>query len=187
MEPKTYIILIMFLILIIIAYNANIFSHKNEIFDAHNKIIKPDNTNIDNLDVKQLKKLVNEQNLLINKHTELINNYVDKIEKKRIKYTQNIIKPDDDIENYFNKVRELNDEVIRSNQTDIDIDNDNILDRYKNNIKIIKTYLEDPIMRGANIYESEQYSKLLQIGSIVIDEPNTPPHPMKWSININKQ
>jgi len=185
MEPKTYIILLMFIILIIIAYNANIFGQKKEIFDAHNKIIKPDNTNIDNLDVKQLKKLVSEQNMLINKQTELINNYVDKIEKNRTKYIQNIIKPQEDIENYFNKVRELNDEVIRNNQTDIE--NDNILDRYKNNIKIIKTYLEDPIMRGANIYESEQYSKLLQIGNIVIDEPNTPPHPMKWSININKQ
>jgi hypothetical protein len=185
MEPKTYIILLMFIILIIIAYNANIFGQKKEIFDAHNKIIKPDNTNIDNLDVKQLKKLVSEQNMLINKQTELINNYVDKIEKNRTKYIQNIIKPQEDIENYFNKVRELNDEVIRNNQTEID--DDNILDRYKNNINIIKTYLEDPIMRGANIYESEQYSKLLQIGNIVIDEPNTPPHPMKWSININKQ
>lgn len=185
MEPKTYIILLMFLILIIMIYNANIFGKKKEIFDSHNKIIKPDNANIDNLDVKQLKKLVSEQNLLISKQTELINNYVDNIEKNRNKYTQNIIKPTEDIENYFNKVRELNDEIIRSNQTDID--DDNILDKYKNNIKIIKTYLEDPVMRGSNIYESEQYSKLLQIGNIVIDEPNTPPHPMKWSININKQ
>jgi len=43
-------------------------------------------------------------------------------------------------------------------------------DYYKLKINIVKTYLEDPITRGANIYTSEQYAKLDDIGEIKLDD-----------------
>ena len=43
-------------------------------------------------------------------------------------------------------------------------------DFYKFKINIVKTYLEDPITRGANIYGSEQYAKLDDIGQINLDD-----------------
>ena len=36
-------------------------------------------------------------------------------------------------------------------------------------------------MRGSNIYESEQYSKLLEIGNIKIDDSTKLPNPMYYS------
>ena len=43
-------------------------------------------------------------------------------------------------------------------------------DYYKLKINIVKTYLEDPLTRGANIYSSEQYAKLDDIGEIKLDD-----------------
>jgi hypothetical protein len=43
-------------------------------------------------------------------------------------------------------------------------------DFYKLKINIVKTYLEDPITRGANIYASEQYAKIDDIGQINLDD-----------------
>jgi hypothetical protein len=137
---------------------------------------------IDNLDIKQLKNVINEQNKLIEKQSEVIGTYVTKIENNNNRFCQNVIKPSDDIEKYFNNVREENDKIIKNNQL-IQEESD-ISEKYK--INIIKRYLEDPVMRGSNIYESEQYSKLMEIGNINIDEPQNPPNPKGWSININK-
>jgi len=183
MQIKTYIIITMFLIVFIITYHANIFGKHKEFFDAKTGIIKPNNANIDNLDVKQLKTLVTEQNNIINKQTEVINKYIEKTEKNNNKFIENIIKPNEDIDNYFKNIREDNDKIIKNNQRhDESVD---ISEQYKNKIKIVKTYLEDPIMRGSNIYESEQYSKLLEIGNIIIDDKVNPPHASHWSKNIN--
>lgn len=182
MQTKTYIIIVMIIVLFILTYQSNIFNKQKEQLDATNNIIKPDNTNIDNLDIKQLKNVINEQNKLIDKQSEVINNYVTKIEKNNNRFSQNVIKPSEDIEKYFNDAREENDKIIKNNQHNEE--ESDITQKYK--INIVKRYLEDPIMRGSNIYESEQYSKLLEIGNIKIDNKINPPNPKGWSININK-
>jgi hypothetical protein len=181
MHTKTYIVILILLVVFIITYYANYFKEKKEFLDAQVNIIKPNNTNIDNLDVKQLKNLVNEQNNIINKQTEVINKYIEKNENNDKKFNQNVIKPNEDIETYFKSVREENDKIIKkSQQTDKVGD---IFDQYKNKINVVKRYLEDPIMRGSNIYESEQYSKLFDIGNIKIDNPQKI-EPMYWSKNF---
>ena len=182
MHPKTYIILIMIIIVIILTYHANIFKNTKEFLTAQDTIIKPNNTDIDSLDVKQLKTIVSQQNEIINKQTEAINKYVENTENSKKRFNTNVVKPAEDVNNYFNKIRDETDKVIKKNQTSED--NIDISEHYKNKIKIVKSYLEDPIMRGSNIYESEQYSKLLEIGNIKIDEKITPPNPMYYSKNF---
>ena len=76
----------------------------------------------------------------------------------------------EDIEKYFKEMQENYDKIIRNNQH-IEEESD-ITEKYK--INIVKRYLEDPIMRGSNIYDSEQYSRLLDIGNIKIDEKVNP-------------
>ena len=51
--------------------------------------------------------------------------------------------------------------IIIDNEQNIDLN-----DYYKNNISLIKSYLEDPKMRGYNIFASENYSNLNNIGRI---------------------
>ena len=179
MQPKTYIIIIMICIVIILTYHANIFKSTKEFLTAQNTIVKPDNVNIDNLDVKQLKNIVSQQNEIINKQSEVINKYVETTENNKKRFNTNIVKPNEDIDKYFQKIRTDTDSVIKKNQTEED--NIDIAQHYKSKIQIVKSYLEDPIMRGSNIYESEQYSKLLEIGNIKIDEKITPPNPMHYS------
>lgn len=180
MIPKIYIIIAMILILLILIYHANIFGKKKELFDSKKNIITPSYKNIDNLDIKQLKNIVNEQNELINKQREVISEYVDKIESNKKKYNINVIKPTDDIENYFKELRDINDSSIKINESD-----ENMLEKNQKLIKVVKRYLEDPLMRGYNIYESEQYSKLLEIGNIQINNKEKLPKPSYWSKNIN--
>lgn len=186
MEPKTYIIILMVIIAIILTFQANIFGQNKEFFDAKINIIKPDNVNIDDLDVKQLKNIVSKQTELIDKQSKVINNFIEKTDninkKNEQRFNQNVIKPDENIDKYFESIRNTNDTIIKNNQENDD--NLNIGDRYK--ITMVKTYLEDPIMRGSNIYESEQYSKLLEIGNIQIDNKNTPPNPMHFSRSFQK-
>jgi predicted PurR-regulated permease PerM len=181
MLQKTYIIIVMILILIILTYHANVFGKKKELIDSSNDIIKPKYDNIDNLDIKQLKNIVNEQNELISKQKEIIENHIEKINKNNKKYTENIIKPNENIDDYFKKLREITDNNIKNN-----ISEEDMIEKNQKLLKVVKRYLEDPLMRGYNIYESEQYSKLLEIGNIQIRDKVTPPHPQKWSININK-
>jgi hypothetical protein len=182
MHPKTYIIIIMIIVVLILTYHANIFKSTKEFLTAQNTIIKPDNTNIDNLDVKQLKTIVSQQNEIINKQSEVINKYVENTENSKKRFNKNIIKPDENIDKYFDKIRDETDEVIKKNQTEED--NIDLAEHYKSKIQIVKSYLEDPIMRGANIYESEQYSKLLEIGNIKIDDSTKLPNPMYYSKNF---
>ena len=181
MIPKTYIIIAMILILLILIYHANIFGKQKELFESKKNILQSEYYNVDNLDIKQLKNIVNEQNQLITKQKELIEEYVEKIEKNKRKYNQNIVKPTEDVEKYFEELRKLNDKDIKINESEEDM-----IEKNQKLIKVVKRYLEDPVMRGYNIYESEQYSKLLEIGNIKIDDKITPPHPSQWSININK-
>ena len=179
MHPKTYIIIIMLIVVLILTYHANIFKSTKEFLTAQNTIVKPDNTNIDSLDVKQLKSLITQQNEIINKQSEVINKYVETTENNKKRFNTNVVKPDENIDKYFDKIRNETDEVIKKNQTEED--NIDLAEHYKNKIQIVKSYLEDPIMRGSNIYESEQYSKLLEIGNIKIDEAEKPPKPMHYS------
>jgi hypothetical protein len=179
MHPKTYIIIIMLIVVLILTYHANIFKSTKEFLTAQNTIIKPDNTNVDNLDVKQLKTIVSQQNDIINKQNEVINKYVETTENNKKRFNTNVVKPNEDIDKYFDKIRTDNDKIIKQNQAEED--NIDIAEHYKSKITVVKSYLEDPIMRGSNIYESEQYSKLLEIGNIKIDEKITPPNPMHYS------
>ncbi len=173
----------MIFIVIILTYHANVFKSTKEFLTAQDTIIKPDNQNIDNLDVKQLKNIVSQQNEIINKQTEVINKYVETAENNKKRFNTNVVKPDEDIDKYFEKIRTDTDGIIKKNQTEED--NIDIAKHYKSKIQIVKSYLEDPIMRGSNIYESEQYSKLLEIGNIQIDNKQDKPNPMYWSKNIN--
>jgi len=182
MHPKTYIILIMIIIVMILTYHANIFKLNKELLTAQNTIPKPNDKNIDNLDVKQLKSIVSQQNDIINKQSEVINKYVENTENNKKRFNTNVVKPDENIDKYFDKIRNETDEVIKKNQTQED--NIDVAEHYKSKIEIVKSYLEDPIMRGSNIYESEQYSKLLEIGNIKIDEAINPPNPMNYSKNF---
>ena len=192
MLPKTYIIILMVIIALILTFHANIFGKNKEFLDAKTNIIKPDNVNIENLDIKQLKNIFSKQTELINKQSTVINNFIEKTDKSNDennkKFNKNIIKPDENIEKYFENIRQINDTIIKKNQENDENndnnDNLNIGDRYK--ITMVKTYLEDPIMRGGNIFESEQYSKLLEIGNIQIDNKNTPPNPMHFSRSFQK-
>jgi hypothetical protein len=177
---KIYIIIAMILILIILIYHANIFGNKKELFDSKENIIKPVYKNIDNLDIKQLKNIINEQNKLINKQEEIISNYVEKIESNKKKYHNTIIKPNEDIDNYFKNLREINDKIIKTDKIE-----ENLLEKNKKLLQVVKRYLEDPLMRGYNIYDSEQYSKLLEIGNIQLDNKEKLPLPSYWSKNIN--
>lgn len=170
----------MILILLILIYHANIFGIKKELYDSKKNIITPNYENIDNLDIKQLKNIVNEQNELIIKQKEVIEEYVKKIENNKKKYNNNVIKPTEDIENYFKELRDINDSSIKINESE-----ENMLEKNQKLIKVVKRYLEDPLMRGYNIYESEQYSKLLEIGNIQIDNKEKLPKPSYWSKNIN--
>ncbi len=169
----------MVIVVLILTYHANVFKSTKEFLTAQNTIIKPDTTNIDNLDVKQLKSIVSQQNEIINKQSEVINKYVENTENSKKRFNTNIIKPDENIDKYFDKIRDETDDVIKKTQTQED--NIDLAEHYKSKIQIVKSYLEDPIMRGSNIYESEQYSKLLEIGNIKIDEAVKPPHPMHYS------
>ena len=169
----------MTIVVLILTYHANIFKSTKEFLTAQNTIVKPDNTNIDNLDVKQLKSIVAQQNEIINKQSDVINKYVQNTENTKKRFNTNVVKPDENIDKYFDKIRDETDEVIKKNQ--IEEDNIDLAEHYKSKIKIVKSYLEDPIMRGSNIYESEQYSKLLEIGNIKIDDSTKLPNPMYYS------
>ena len=182
MHPKTYIVIIMIFVIFILTYHANIFKSTKEYLTAQNTIIKPNNENIDNLDIKQLKNIVSQQNEIINKQSEVINKYVENSENTKKRFNTHVVKPHEDIDKYFNTIRDETDEIIKKNQTHED--NIDIAEQYKNKIKIVKSYLEDPIMRGSNIYESEQYSKLLEIGNIKIDDSVKPPNPMYHSKSL---
>ena len=159
MQSKTYIIILMVIIALILTFHANIFGQNKEFLEAKTYIVKPDNVNIDNLDIKQLKNIVSKQTELIDKQSIVINNYIEKKDNdykiNEQRFNKNIVKPDENIDKYFESIRQTNDTIIKNNQeNDDNQDNLNIGDRYK--ITMIKTYLEDPLMRGSNIYESEQ-------------------------------
>ena len=81
---------------------------------------------------------------------------------------KNIKKPDFVL---YNEMTELNND--KKNNDKINNKSKYITyedDYYKLKINIVKTYLEDPITRGANIYASEQYAKLDDIGEIKLDD-----------------
>ena len=83
------------------------------------------------------------------------------------------------IEVYFKDLRAINDTNIK-NEADIDYE-----EYYRNNIKYVKSYLEDPATRGYNIYESEQFSKLLDIGNIKVNDKVEPqPYPTNYARSI---
>lgn len=170
---------------IIIFYYAVNYGNIKTRIEAFNQIKLPDTTNLESYDMRELKKIVNEQNDIIDKQSHLINDYINKKEKQEKKYYVNEIKPDEDFELYFKQIQEDNDKLI-DKTLDKDIDYD-ILNHYKSHLKVVKTYLEDPITRGSNIYNSEQYSKVLEVGNIKLDNGVKLPHPDNWSINIDIQ
>ncbi len=172
---KNYIIIAMVFILMLLIYYANTFKKHSELFESGRNIVRPNFDNIDDLNTKQLKNIINEQNEIIQRH-------IAKIDKDKNKYTDPVIGPNENIDGYFKKIREVNDQYINDNKREAVEERDE--SEYKP--QIVKRYLEDPLMRGYNIQESEQYSKLLEIGNIEIDDKITPPNPSYWSININK-
>jgi len=180
MEIKSYINILIILIVIIITYYAINYGNIINRMEALNTIKIPKYDNIESYDIKQLRNVVKEQNKIITTQSELINDYINKNEKK---YYKNEIKPDDNFENYFKELQIENDKIIENNKnSDEDFD---ILNHYKKNLKFVKTYLEDPITRGSNIYESELHSKLLEVGNIKLDNGYKLPHPTNYSINIS--
>jgi hypothetical protein len=179
MEIKSYINILIILLVIIITYYAINYGNIVNKMEALNTIKIPKYDNIDSYDIKQLKTIVNEQNDIITKQSEIINDYINKNEKK---FYKNEIKPDEDFENYFKQLQLENDKIIESNSKNEDID---ILNHYKKHLNIVKTYLEDPVTRGSNIYESELYSKLLDVGNIKLSNGYKLPHPNNYSINIS--
>ena len=178
MEIKSYINILIILIVIIITYYAINYGNIINKMEALNTIKIPKYDNIDSYDIKQLKNIVHEQNDVITKQSEIINNYINKNEKK---FYRNEIKPDEDFENYFKQLQHENDKIIEAQDKNDDID---ILSHYKKHLNIVKTYLEDPVTRGSNIYESELYSKLLDVGNIKLTNGYKLPHPNNYSINI---
>ena len=185
MEIKSYINILIFLISIIIIYYAVNYGNIKTRIEALNDIKLPESVNIESYDMKELKKIVDDQTHIIDQQTHIINDYITKKEKDEKKYYVNEIKPDEDFEMYFKQLQEENDKTIDNtfkNDTDYDI-----LNHYKSNLNIVKTYLEDPVTRGSNIYNSEQYSKLLEIGNIKLDNGVKLPHPSDWSINIEME
>jgi len=180
MEIKSYINILIILIVIIITYYAINYGNIINKIEALNTIKIPQYDNIESYDIKQLRNVVKEQNSIITKQSQLINDYINKNEKK---FYRNEIKPDDNFENYFKELQLENDKIIQKNQkSDEDVD---ILNHYKKHLNIVKTYLEDPITRGSNIYESELHSKVLEIGNIKLDNGNKLPNPTNYSINIS--
>jgi hypothetical protein len=180
MEIKSYINILIILIVVIITYYAINYGNIVNRMEALNSIKIPKYDNIESYDLKQLRNVVKEQNEIITKQSELINDYINKNEKK---FYKNEIKPDEDFEMYFKELQKENDELIDKNKNyDEDFD---ILNHYKKNLKIVKTYLEDPITRGSNIYESELHSKVLEVGNIKLDNGYKLPHPTNYSINIS--
>ena len=185
MDIKTYINILIFLISIIIIYYAVNYGNIKTRIEALSNIKLPESENIESYDMRELKKIVDEQTNIIDKQSHIINDYITKKEKSDKKYYVNEIKPDEDFEIYFKQLQEENDKTV-NNTLNEDTDYD-ILNHYKSNLNIVKTYLEDPVTRGSNIYESEQYSKLLDIGNIKLDNGVKLPHPSDWSINIDMQ
>jgi hypothetical protein len=59
-------------------------------------------------------------------------------------------------------------------------------DYYGLKINIVKTYLEDPVVRGGNIYNSEQYAKLDDVGQINLTNNSLLPKPSNFVGNPQK-
>jgi len=178
MQIKTYIIIVIFLIVVILTVYVEIFTLNKTILESKKNIVKPDISGIDNLEIKQLKNIVSEQEQILNKQTDLIKKYIDKKEKT---FNESIRKPEEHVDKYFENIRKENDKKIKYHHED-----DGYKDMTKKfKIQVVKRYLEDPVTRGFNIYESEQYSKLLDIGNISVKNRIPLPHPTNWSININ--
>lgn len=86
----------------------------------------------------------------------------------------NIKKPDFTLYDVMHKVHEDRQNNKNTNITTYE-------DKYYNlKINIVKSYLEDPIMRGANIYNSEQYTRLDDIGEIKLDDNALLPKPSNF-------
>lgn len=180
----------------------------NKIFEINKSIdnnVNQIKTNIDNYNISKIKQeqedlllqtkeefndikqLLQKQNDIINKQTELLDKQaklLDKIpEINKIthnKYDDSIIEhKDENIEVYFKELRAINDTNIK-NDADIDYE-----EYYKNKIQYVKSYLEDPATRGYNIFESEQFSKLLDIGNIKVNDKSEPlPYPTNYARSI---
>jgi hypothetical protein len=139
------------------------------------------------VEFEDIKHLLNKQNEIITKQTELLDKqsklldkipYINKITHS--KYDDSIIEhKNENIEVYFKELRASNDTKI-AQDNDIDYN-----EYYKDKVKYIKSYLEDPATRGYNIYESEQFSKLLDIGNIKVNDKVEPlPHPTNYAKSL---
>jgi len=182
MDIKIYINILIVLISIVIVYYAINYGNIKAKSEAFTQIKLPNN-DIDIYEIRELKKIVDNQNHIINNQKNIIDDYITKKNIDNNKFYRNEIKPEEDVEEYFKKIQEENDKEIKKNIMD-DID---ILDYYKSHLEVVKSYLEDPVTRGSNIYESEQYSKLLEVGNINLNNGVKLPHPNYWSINIDLQ
>jgi hypothetical protein len=186
--------------------NKNKLNNKiSEINKNINNNISDIKTNIDNYNISKIKQeqedlllqtkvefndikqLLQKQNHIINKQTELLDKQAKLLDKipqinkiTHNKYDDAIIEhKDENIEVYFKDLRAINDTNIK-NEADIDYE-----EYYRNNIKYVKSYLEDPATRGYNIYESEQFSKLLDIGNIKVNDKVEPlPYPTNYARSI---
>ena len=84
MEIKSYINILIILIVIIITYYAINYGNIINKMEALNTIKIPKYDNIDSYDIKQLKTIVHEQNDIITKQSEIINDYINKNKKKQL-------------------------------------------------------------------------------------------------------
>ena len=139
------------------------------------------------VEFNDIKQLLQKQNDIINKQTELLDKQAQLLGKipqinkiTHNKYDDAIIEhKDENIEVYFKDLRAINDTNIK-NEADIDYE-----EYYRNKIQYVKSYLEDPATRGYNIFESEQFSKLLDIGNIKVNDKVEPlPYPTNYARSI---
>ena len=139
------------------------------------------------VEFNDIKQLLQKQNDIINKQTELLDKQAQLLGKipqinkiTHNKYDDAIIEhKDENIEVYFKDLRAINDTNIK---TEADIDYE---EYYRNKIQYVKSYLEDPATRGYNIFESEQFSKLLDIGNIKVNDKVEPlPYPTNYARSI---
>lgn len=134
-----------------------------------------------------IKQLLHKQNEIITKQTELLDKQSKLLDKIPLinkithnKYDDSIIEhKNENIEVYFKQLRASNDtKIVQENDIDFN-------EYYKDKVKYIKSYLEDPETRGYNIYESEQFSKLLDIGNIKVNDKVEPiPHPTNYAKSL---
>lgn len=159
-------------------------------------------------------EIINKQTQLLDKQSQLLDKIPEINKKAYNKYDDSIIEhKDENIDVYFKELRAMNEPLLKASGlnasglkkasglkasglkasgrlvtsepnivNDMDVDYEKY---YKTKIEYVKSYLEDPATRGYNIYESEQFSKLLDIGNIKVNDKVEPlPYPTNYARSI---